>query len=99
MPRKSKHISDVASFARTHTDQAIKCLVGIMNSPLANDSARVSSAIAVLDRGWGKSSQIVSLTAKTEREEIKVQLIELFGQIESTAIDITPTNESSDVLQ
>ena len=48
---------DLRSLARTHTKGAIKTLVGIMNQPKANPSARVTAAVALLDRGWGKPEQ------------------------------------------
>ena len=99
MPRKAKHISDVSAFARTHTDTAIKTLVGIAASPSCNESSRVAAAIALLNRGWGNPNTTVNLNQAIDKTEVKIQLLELFGQIESTARDITPTNESSKVIQ
>ena len=51
---------DLRSLARTHTKGAIKTLVGIMNQPKANPSARVTAAVALLDRGWGKPAQALT---------------------------------------
>lgn len=61
MPRKYK---DIVALSRSHTDAAVKTLVGIMNQPKAPAAARVSAANAILDRGWGKPSQAVVHTGK-----------------------------------
>ena len=42
--------------ARSHTKIAIKILAGIAKDG-TNDAARVSAAVALLDRGWGKPRQ------------------------------------------
>lgn len=47
---------DVRSIARSHTDIAIDTLSGVAKSS-KNDSARVAAAVALLERGWGKSAQ------------------------------------------
>lgn len=56
----AKTPTEIRSFARKHTEAAINCLAGIMNSSEAQDSARVSAANSLLDRGWGKPSQPIS---------------------------------------
>jgi hypothetical protein len=47
---------DIRSLARAHTEIAIKVLAGIAKDG-TNESARVSAATALLDRGWGKPPQ------------------------------------------
>lgn len=56
----AKTPADIRSLARTHTEAAIKCLVGIMNKKDAPPAARVSAASCILDRGWGKAVQAVT---------------------------------------
>jgi hypothetical protein len=56
----AKAKTDIRSLARSHTESAVKCLVGIMNQPKAQASARVQAANALLDRGWGKAAQPVT---------------------------------------
>jgi hypothetical protein len=53
----AKTPTQIASLARSHTESAINCLVGIMNQSEAPPAARVSAASAILDRGWGKPAQ------------------------------------------
>ena len=49
--------ADIRSLARSHTKIAIKVLAGIAKDG-TNESARVAAACALLDRGWGKPSQV-----------------------------------------
>jgi HEAT repeat protein len=55
MPKKS--VTEVRSLARSYTKSAINALVGVMTSENATHAARVSAAVAILDRGWGKAPQ------------------------------------------
>lgn len=46
----------LAEVAREHTLDAVETLVAVMKDG-ESDAARVSAAVAVLDRGWGKPTQ------------------------------------------
>ena len=55
--------------ARDHTAKALQALVGTLDDPMATAAAKVSAAIALLDRGWGKPTERhehVSLNAVAE---------------------------------
>ena len=55
--------------ARDHTGKALQTLVNTLDDPTATAAAKVSAAIAVLDRGWGKPTERhehVSLSAVAE---------------------------------
>lgn len=52
----AKTPTEIRSLARGHTAEAINCLVGIMRNG-TNESAKVSAAEKILDRGWGKAAQ------------------------------------------
>ena len=60
----AKTLTDIRSMARNHTAKALSTLASIMNERKANPAARVAAAQALLDRGWGKSAQIVEATIK-----------------------------------
>jgi hypothetical protein len=60
----AKTPTDIRSLARAHTDTAIKTLAGIMQQSEAPHSARVSAAVALLDRGWGKPHQTSDVTVR-----------------------------------
>lgn len=57
----AKAKADIRSLARSHTETAIRTLVGIMNQEKAPPAARVSAAEALLNRGWGKATQFTEL--------------------------------------
>lgn len=56
----AKTLTEIKSLARAHTESAIKVLAGVMNETSAPHSARVSAAQALLDRGWGKPTQLIA---------------------------------------
>jgi hypothetical protein len=53
----AKTPTDIRSLARSHTEAAIKVLVGVMGQTDSPPAARVSAANSILDRGWGKPAQ------------------------------------------
>lgn len=53
---RPKAALDVQELARAHTPDAIRALVDALNSP----RERVSAAVALLDRGWGKPTQRIA---------------------------------------
>ena len=57
--KTAKSVTEIRSLARSHTRTAINVLVGIMRSKDATAAARVTAANAILDRGWGKASQVI----------------------------------------
>lgn len=57
----AKTPTDIRSLARSHTEAAISTLAGVMRQKNATAAARVSAAIALLDRGWGKPVQAIEV--------------------------------------
>ena len=62
----AKAAADIRSLARAHTPTAIRTLAGIMQQPDAPAAARVSAAVAILDRGWGKPDATLILEDKRD---------------------------------
>lgn len=60
-PRADKTLTELA---REHTPKAIGTLVAIMTAKRSPAAARVSAAIALLDRGYGKPAQQIGLEAQ-----------------------------------
>jgi len=54
-----KVVADVKAAARELTSDAMDTLKQVMQDPKAPAAARVSAAIAILDRGWGKPKQTI----------------------------------------
>jgi hypothetical protein len=50
---------DLRELARAKTHEAVETLVGVMRDPRAPPAARVSAAVALLDRGYGRPAQTV----------------------------------------
>jgi len=57
---RPKEIGEVRDLARQHTPQAIDALQAIMNEQQAPASARVAAAEALLNRGWGRPTQMIA---------------------------------------
>jgi Family of unknown function (DUF5681) len=57
---RPKELSDVVQLARGYTGPAVQTLAKIMGQSKASATARVTAAIALLDRGWGKPSQAIT---------------------------------------
>jgi hypothetical protein len=55
----------VQFLARRHTGNAIALLAAIVNDTTAQPAARCTAAVALLDRGWGKSPVQIDLSART----------------------------------
>ena len=58
---KPKAIIEVTAAARQRTLEAIETLTTIMRDKKASPSARVTAAVALLERGWGKAPQSISI--------------------------------------
>ncbi len=78
--------------ARAHTRPVINALAGIVKNS-KNDSARVSAAVVLLERGWGKAPQ--SHTGADGEGAIQVTIRHLIEGMEDErrVIDVTPPAE------
>jgi hypothetical protein len=56
----AKTPTQIASLARSHTDSALNVLASVMNAHDAPHAARVTAANSLLDRGWGKPTQLMA---------------------------------------
>lgn len=54
-------LSAVRDLARRYTQDAIEALVSLMADPATPPAARVSAAVALLDRGHGKPAQSLDM--------------------------------------
>ncbi len=68
----AKTPTDIRSLARSHTQLAIRTLVGIAAQCTAPQSARVAAATALLDRGWGKPKKELK-----SNQEVTVSLADI----------------------
>jgi hypothetical protein len=91
MGNKGNAPVDVRSLARTHTRAAIKTLAGIMNQPKCHPSARVHAAEALLDRGWGKATQLLA-PADGARSLTEIKLVIVDGRRDEKLVKHEDTN-------
>ncbi len=59
---RAKGTAEMLAKARAHTDLAVATLVEVARNKRAPAVARVTAAVALLDRGWGKPKQEVDAT-------------------------------------
>jgi len=52
----------LSDLAKEHTQNAIETLIEIMGDDGAPQTARITAANSLLDRGWGRPAQSVELT-------------------------------------
>lgn len=53
---------DLAEAAKEHADAALQVLVDVAGDETASPSARISAAVAILDRGYGRPPQAVAVS-------------------------------------
>ena len=66
----AKRVADIRLAAKEYTDEALGGLVGVLRDPLSPAGAIVSAASELLDRGWGKATQII---AGDEKNPVRIQ--------------------------
>ena len=67
-----KNLGHIQSLARSHTDTAIRVLVGIMNTEAYPAMSRVAAAKVLLDRGWGKPKEMPHSEVDDNKTQLKV---------------------------
>jgi hypothetical protein len=78
---RPKGIAHVTELARAHTPEAIETLSEIMRE--GTPGARVSAAVAILDRGWGKPPQFTTGDEMALKRAIEMTDDELATSIEA----------------
>ena len=71
---RPKAVYSVVALARQYTKPAFEILKKIASDETAPPSSRVAAAIAILDRGWGKPSQAISLRQEEGRQITDAEL-------------------------
>lgn len=68
--KQVKGRAEVARLARQFTEDALETLADICRDAEAQPSARVSAAVALLDRGWGKAPQEITIHDESNVAEL-----------------------------
>lgn len=69
-PKEEAHVRDLA---RAQTVRAVETLVAIMENKRSPAAARVSAAIALLDRGYGRPAQQVNVDATLRPSDVSAE--------------------------
>src|SRR5262245_24919339 len=88
---RRKDVHNVAALARTFTREATDTLAEIMRDKDQPAGARVSAAVALLNRGWGLPMQAVDVRLHADVRVLSdVELLQLIAdQRAASAIDVT----------
>lgn len=78
--------TELRLLARTHTRTAIAVLVGIARSTTAPPTARIAAVNSLLDRGWGRPTQML---ASDDGNPVAVRITEIVNDI----VDPTPLGD------
>jgi hypothetical protein len=70
-------IADVKAAARELTRDAIDTLASVMKDPKAPPAARISAAVALLDRGHGRPVQAVDVKSEVAFDFSRLSVVEL----------------------
>ncbi|MBV7475384.1 hypothetical protein [Pseudoxanthomonas sp. PXM05] len=65
-PRMGPNGESLTELCRAHTVDAIKALSEIMQQVTNEPKDRISAAVALLDRGWGKPKEAIDVEARVE---------------------------------
>jgi hypothetical protein len=80
--------AEVAALARRYTVDAMRALVEVARTAYGNPSARVTAALGLLDRGWGKPRQDVSLTGTADSVHLHLFAVQQLNDINGVMADI-----------
>ena len=59
---RPKDIGEIKELARAKTPEAMAALTEIVGDKKASPAARVAAANTILDRGWGRATQVIEVT-------------------------------------
>jgi len=65
-PKVGPNGETLAQLARAHTADAVKTLAEIMGAVINEPKDRITAAVALLDRGWGKPKEAIDVEARVE---------------------------------
>jgi hypothetical protein len=90
---------EIRSLARKYTNKAIATLVGIMGAPNAPPAARVMAANSLLDRGWGKATQLVDVQGEVRQlVEVKLSVVQAAPAALPGAEPLTIEHDAADPM-
>ena len=85
------------SLAREQTEQALNMIIGIMNAATTSDRDKLTAVFVILDRGWGKPTQLVAseLPAQIVARKLTYEIVHV-EQPEPSQSEARHPDESDD---
>jgi hypothetical protein len=83
---RPKALEAIRDLAREHTVEAIDTLVAVMTAKESPPVARVAAAAQLLDRGWGKATQTVTID-KTPLDDLDPETLAALADALQTSAD------------
>jgi hypothetical protein len=77
---RPRDILQIAELARTHSPLAIKTLANICEDLDAPHSARVSAAVALLNRAWGLPAQTIDMEQRVDLGRMHLEALRSLAQ-------------------
>lgn len=84
-----KMVGDVRLLAKEWTFEAIETLAEVMKDKTSPPASRVAAAQSLLDRGWGKSAQIIEANVNHYDRMSDDELIKI---VQGTVIEVGPNS-------
>lgn len=80
---------DVKALARSYTRKAIETAAEIMRNPEETGTARMSAVNTILDRGWGKPAQHVTVDNLGDMSdaELRAELAAAIAELRHVSLD------------
>ena len=80
---------DVKALARSYTREAITTAAEIMRNPAETGTARMSAVNTILDRGWGKAPQHISVDNMEDLSdaELRAELAAAVAELRCAGLD------------
>jgi hypothetical protein len=82
----NKATAEIRDAAQRYTAEALETLRDIMRAG-TSEQARISAANSILDRGWGKPTQILDAAHRFERDPQEISQEELFAIARGSRVD------------
>ena len=93
-PKLSPEVRDLA---RAHTEAAVATLAEVLNDNDAPHAARVAAASTILDRGWGKAPQHLTV-AKSPLSDVDAATLAALAEALTAGTRSTPERDEATPL-
>ena len=91
---RPKVLGEVQTLARQYTTEAIEALVAIMRNKKAPPAAVALASNSILDRGYGRPAQAISVSRPTPEEMTDAELLAIAASDDEGLDDSGPVSKT-----